>query len=38
MEHSSKSIFTRPERLLMADFLLSPEGAKILSDLEYGSP
>lgn len=24
--------------LLMADFLLSPEGAKILSDLEYGSP
>jgi hypothetical protein len=22
----------------MADFLLSPEGAKILSDLEYGSP
>jgi iron(III) transport system substrate-binding protein len=24
--------------VLMADFLLSPEGAKILSDLEYGSP
>ncbi len=24
--------------LLMADFLLSPEGAKILSDLQYGSP
>ncbi|HEX2230135.1 MAG TPA: hypothetical protein VHM64_23615, partial [Candidatus Binatia bacterium] len=24
--------------LLMADFLLSPEGAKILSDLHYGSP
>ncbi len=23
---------------LMADFLLGPEGAKILSDLEYGSP
>jgi iron(III) transport system substrate-binding protein len=23
---------------LMADFLLSPEGAKILGDLEYGSP
>ena len=23
---------------LMADFLLSPEGAKILSDLDYGSP
>ena len=22
----------------MADFLLSPEGAKTLSDLEYGSP
>ena len=30
---------TRPHAaLLMADFLLSPEGAKILSDLEYGSP
>lgn len=24
--------------LLMADFLLSPQGAKILSDLQYGSP
>jgi iron(III) transport system substrate-binding protein len=24
--------------VLMADFLLSPEGAKILSDLQYGSP
>jgi ABC-type Fe3+ transport system substrate-binding protein len=24
--------------LLMADFLLSPEGAKILGDLDYGSP
>jgi iron(III) transport system substrate-binding protein len=24
--------------LLMADFLLSPEGAKILDDLQYGSP
>ncbi|MGH7928252.1 MAG: ABC transporter substrate-binding protein [Candidatus Binatia bacterium] len=24
--------------ILMADFLLSPEGAKILGDLEYGSP
>ena len=24
--------------VLMADFLLSPEGAKILGDLEYGSP
>jgi len=23
---------------LMADFLLGPEGAKILGDLEYGSP
>jgi ABC-type Fe3+ transport system substrate-binding protein len=23
---------------LMADFLLSPDGAKILGDLEYGSP